>query len=55
MKDVTGSYTGTLVPVAAMLLVATVLPAIARPPGAPARAMRAPSALLYDRPLAVPD
>jgi MFS family permease len=33
VKDLTGSYTGTLVPVAIMLTVATILPCIARKPG----------------------
>jgi MFS family permease len=38
VKDLTGSYTSTLVPVAIMLTVATILPCIARKPGArPAR------------------
>ncbi len=33
VKDVTGSYTSTLVPVAIMLILATILPCIARKPG----------------------
>jgi len=33
VKDVTGSYTGTLIPVAVMLLAATILPLVARKPG----------------------
>jgi MFS family permease len=33
VKDATGSYTATLLPVAAMLLVATALPALVRKPG----------------------
>jgi hypothetical protein len=33
VKDATGSYTGTLLPVAGMLLLATLLPALVRKPG----------------------
>ena len=33
VKDVTGSYSGTLVPVALMLVAATILPMVARKPG----------------------
>jgi len=33
VKDVTGSYAGTLIPVALMLLAATILPLVARKPG----------------------
>jgi MFS family permease len=43
VKDKTGSYTATLVPVAMMLLVATVLPLIARPPREAESASHAPT------------
>jgi MFS family permease len=39
--DLTGSYSGILVPIGAMLFVATILPAIARPPSARRRYLRA--------------
>lgn len=42
VKDVTGSYNATLLPVALMLLAATILPMVARRPDA-ARVSRAPS------------